>query len=416
MPRQMKDSGVEWIGEIPNNWSVIKHKYVMHKEKDICDKYSGEDIISLTMSGVIVRDLEAGGKMPATFDGYQYVEPGDLLQCLFDIDVTPRCVGLVKNYGLTSPAYSRFKIHTGYFAPYYDYLLRSIDNDKVFVHLSKNLRSSLTETDFGVLPTIAPNYDEQVRIADFLDSKCAYIDSVIEKTKASIEEYKKLKQAIITEAVTKGVRGERPMKDSEIEWIKQIPENWGVDKGKHILKVLNRPVLDDDQVITCFRDGEVTLRSKRRETGFTFSMQEVGYQGIDVGDLVVHGMDGFAGAIGISDSRGKGTPVLNVLDSNENKRYLMYCLRSMAYIGVFLSLATGIRVRSCDTNWNKLKEILYILPPRDEQEEIVDYIDNKLFELNLLIEKKESFLECLENYKKSLIYEYVTGKKEVPTS
>ena len=154
----------------------------------------------------------------------------------------------------------------------------------------------------------------------------------------------------------------REMKDSGIEWIGEIPNDWKIEKGKHILTCLERPVKEDDGVITCFRDGQVTLRSNRREEGFTFSMQEAGYQGIEPGDLVVHGMDGFAGSIGISDSRGKATPVLNVLDSTQHKKYVMYYLRNMAYTGVFMALATGIRVRSCDTNWNKLKELPYLCP------------------------------------------------------
>lgn len=112
--RKMKDSGVEWIGDVPEEWEVLPHKYMMHKEKNICEHYTGESILSLTMNGVIVRDLNAGGKMPTTFDGYQYVEPDDMLLCLFDIDVTPRCVGVVHNCGITSPAYSCFKVHKGF--------------------------------------------------------------------------------------------------------------------------------------------------------------------------------------------------------------------------------------------------------------------------------------------------------------
>lgn len=157
MARKMKDSGIEWIGEIPEGWEVLAHKYIMHKEKSICEHYNGEDIISLTLNGVVKRDLEnPSGKMPTTFDGYQFVEPNDLLLCLFDIDVTPRCVGLVKDHGLTSPAYSRFKVHSGFCNSYYDYLLRFIDDEKVFVHLSKNLRSSLTESDFSAIKTVVP--------------------------------------------------------------------------------------------------------------------------------------------------------------------------------------------------------------------------------------------------------------------
>lgn len=200
--RKMKDSGIEWIGEIPEEWEVLPHKYVMHKEKSICEHYAGEDIISLTMNGVIVRDLTAGGKMPTTFDGYQYVEPDDMLLCLFDIDVTPRCVGIVRNHGVTSPAYSRFKVHVGYYNAYYDYLLRFIDDEKAFIHLSKNLRSSLTETDFGAIKTISPSYDEQVEIAAYLDEKCAALDTLIAKKTALLTELETYKKSLIYEYVT----------------------------------------------------------------------------------------------------------------------------------------------------------------------------------------------------------------------
>lgn len=251
--REMKDSGIEWIGQIPTNWDVVPHKRVMHKVKEICEQYNGEDIISLTMNGVIKRDLTAGGKMPTSFDGYQYVKPNDLLLCLFDIDVTPRCVGVVKDYGVTSPAYSRFVIHDGYYNAYYDYLLRAIDDDKVFVHLSKNLRSSLTENDFGAIKTCVPPLAEQERIAAFLDAECAEIDAVLEKTRASIEEYKKLKQAVITQAVTKGIRGDRPMKDSGIEWIGDIPAEWTASKIKYCTEFApscNTSHLSEDSLVT----------------------------------------------------------------------------------------------------------------------------------------------------------------------
>ena len=200
----------------------------------------------------------------------------------------------------------------------------------------------------------------------------------------------------------------REMKDSGIEWIGKIPDNWIVQRGKNVLAILNRPVLEDDGVITCFRDGEVTLRSKRREEGFTFSLQEVGYQGIEPGDLVVHGMDGFAGAIGISDSRGKATPVLNVLDSSQNKRYLMYYLRCAAHCGLFLSLSTGIRVRSCDTNWNKLKIIMYLLPPLKEQDKIVDYLDSKCKHIDAVIEQTRISIEEYKKLKQAVITQAVT--------
>lgn len=412
--REMKDSGIEWIHDIPASWDVMPNKYLMHKIKRIRPVYGGEDILSLTMKGVIVRDLDAGGKMPTSFDGYQELYPGNLLMCLFDIDVTPRCIGLIKQFGLSSPAYSQFVLSDGVDAVYYCYYYTMLDNDKTLLHLAKNLRHSLTEEQLGAVPIIVPPIEEQKRIADYLDSKCAEIDALTTDIQAQIDTLEQYKRSIITEVVTKGLNPDAEMKDSEIQWIGSMPAHWNCIRGKYVLKYIQKPVREDDGVITCFRDGEVTLRSNRREDGFTMADKEIGYQGIDVGDLVVHGMDGFAGAIGISDSRGKASPVLNVLDTEQSKRYIMYFLRSMAYSDVFLALATGIRVRSCDLRWNKLSELFYPVPPLEEQEAIVDYIDSVLRRTDEVIAAKREQLSTLEAYKKSLIYEYVTGKKEVP--
>lgn len=198
------------------------------------------------------------------------------------------------------------------------------------------------------------------------------------------------------------------MKDSGFQWIGKIPANWKCERGKYILEYIQKPIKENDGVITCFRDGEVTLRSKRREDGFTMADKEIGYQGIDVGDLVVHGMDGFAGAIGISDSRGKASPVLNVLDTKQNKKYIMYFLRSMAYNNVFLALATGIRVRSCDLRWNKLAELYYPVPSLDEQNRIVEFLDAKCTETDILTKNIQAEIDILQEYKHSVITEKVT--------
>lgn len=200
----------------------------------------------------------------------------------------------------------------------------------------------------------------------------------------------------------------REMKYSGVTWIGEIPAGWNLQRGKNILTLLERPIKDDDGVITCFRDGEVTLRSKRREEGFTFSLQEIGYQGIEPGDLVVHGMDGFAGSIGISDSRGKATPVLNVMDSTQSKRYLMYQLRAMAHCGLFFALSSGIRVRSCDTNWNKLKVISYVVPSLPEQQRIADFLDVKCAEIDSVLDATRASIEEYKKLKQSVITETVT--------
>ena len=200
----------------------------------------------------------------------------------------------------------------------------------------------------------------------------------------------------------------RDMRDSGIAWVGAIPSDWKVKRGKFTLKLLNRPLDETDEVITCFRDGEVTLRKNRREDGFTVSLKEIGYQGIEPGDLVVHGMDGFAGAIGISDSRGKSSPVLVVCDSKENKKYIMYYLRAMAYNNVFTALSTGIRVRSCDLRWNKLAELPYILPCAEEQSSIVNAIENATQKIDVLKANVLLQIEKLKAYKQSLITEVVT--------
>lgn len=418
MGRQFKESGIPWIGNIPDNWSVYRHKYVMHKEKDICEHYNGEDIISLTMNGVIIRDLNAGGKMPTTFDGYQYVEPEDLLLCLFDIDVTPRCVGLVKNYGLTSPAYSKFKVHDGFFNAYYDYLLRTIDDSKVFVHLSKNLRSSLTESDFGALPTIAPPLDEQKRIAAFLDRECANIEAVINRTRASIEEYAQLKQSIVVQAVTKGIRSNRPMKQSGIEWLGEIPTDWGINTiFQFFTQVNNKNSELQEKNLLSLSYGKIKRKNIETTEGLLPESFD-GYNIIEADDIVLRltdlQNDQKSLRVGISTERGIVTSAYVTMRNRSSSlpRYLYYYLHSFDVAKGFYGMGGGVRQ---GLNWDGLKWVKLLTPPVLEQKEIVDYCDEMTEKMDALIEKKERFIKELENYKKSVIFEYVTGKKEVCT-
>lgn len=207
-------------------------------------------------------------------------------------------------------------------------------------------------------------------------------------------------------------------KDSGVEWIGAIPKGWSVNKGKYIFnQAKKKPVYDTDEIITCFRDGEVTLRKNRRTDGFTMSDKEIGYQGIDKGDLIIHGMDGFAGAIGISDSRGKASPVLMVLDTKQIKSYMKYHLRAMASSGAIAALTTGIRVRSCDLRFSKLENILFAIPPLHEQQRIADFLDAKCGILDRTIDAVSRQIEDLEKYKKALITKTVTKgicKKDEP--
>ena len=416
--REMKDSGIEWIGKVPVEWKIDNPQYHFSQRKD----RAKQGMVQLTASqkyGVITQTeyMERTGANIVTvqkdFDILKLVCAGD-----FVIHMRSFQGGLEysEKTGSISSAYVMLIPSDTIREPrYYKWFFKSSNYIDALSSTSNLVRDgqAMRWSNFVQLPILFPTAEEQQRIADFLDTKCAEIDALTADIQAQIDTLEQYKKSIITETVTKGLNPDVEMTDSGIQWIGNMPAHWDVIRGKYILRYMQKPVREDDGVITCFRDGEVTLRSNRREDGFTMSDKEIGYQGIDVGDLVVHGMDGFAGSIGISDSRGKASPVLNVLDTDQCKRYIMYYLRSMAYSDVFLAMATGIRVRSCDLRWNKLAELFYPVPPLDEQNAIVEYIDSVLSKVDAVIADKKAQLETLDKYKKSLIFEYVTGKKEV---
>lgn len=420
--REMKDSGIEWIGKIPVTWTrdSIKFHYQTTLGKMVNTAVTDETKMSNYLCAANVKWLGVNTDINKKMffsepEKSQYLlKSGDVLimeggtagtACVYKGEFYPcyiqnsvlRCRPIGNNC-------AQFLYYWMYVVFYSGYVAATC-NKATIMHYTKEKTEST--------PIAIPNYEEQSRIADYLDSRCAEIDTLSADIQAEINTLEEYKKSVITEAVTKGLNPDAEMIDSGIQWIGKMPSHWNCIRGKYILNYLQKHVREDDGVITCFRDGEVTLRSNRREDGFTMADKEIGYQGIDVGDLVVHGMDGFAGAIGISDSRGKASPVLNVLDTNMDKKYVMYYLRSMAYSDVFVALATGIRVRSCDLRWNKLAELFYPVPPKDEQQQISKYIDDTLLKTNDVIMQKKEQLATLDEYKKSLIYECVTGKKEV---
>lgn len=429
--RATKDSGISWLGEYPSDWELKKIKYCLQERVEKNNPVRTTEILSLTAKqGVIPYDQKEGGgnKPKEDVSAYRLAYPGDIV--MNSMNILSGSVGLSQYFGCVSPVYYMlrpWKVTED--VRYYNYTFQTTMFQRSLFGLGNGIlikesgngklntiRMRIPMDKFGELFIPVAPIDEQQRIADFLDAKCAKIDALVADIQSQIDTLEQYKRSVITETVTKGLNPDAEMKDSGVQWIGDTPAHWGVIRGKYILRYMQKPVRENDGVITCFRDGEVTLRSNRREDGFTMSDKEIGYQGIDVGDLVVHGMDGFAGSIGISDSRGKASPVLNVLDTDQCKRYIMYYLRSMAYSDVFLALATGIRVRSCDLRWNKLAELSYPVPPLDEQNAIVKHIDSVLSKADAVIADKKAQLATLDEYKKSLIFEYVTGKKEVPAS
>lgn len=422
--REMKDSGIEWIGEIPSNWITTRLKYTLAEPMKYGATETGIEYDEKLYRYIRITDIDSNGHLKE--EGKLSLNSQQALGYVLSNETVlfARSGGTVGKTFLYKEEYGN--------AAFAGYLISAVANKekvlpKWILYYSNSTAywewinriftqatiQNIGADKYSVMPIPLTDITTQQVIIDFLDTKCSEIDILTADIQKQIETLEEYKRSVITEAVTKGLDPDVEMRDSGVQWIGEMPVHWECQRGKYILRYIQKPIREDDGVITCFRDGEVTLRSNRREEGFTIADKEIGYQGIDAGDLVVHGMDGFAGSIGISDSRGKASPVLNVLDTEQNKRYIMYYLRSMAYNDVFVAMATGIRVRSCDLRWNKLAELLYPLPPIKEQKAIVEHIDSVLERTNAIIADKKQQIETIEEYKKSLIFEYVTGKKEV---
>ena len=424
----MKESGIEWVGLIPDTWSVIPNKYVMHKEKNLCGKWTGEDVMSLTMNGVIVRDLQnPTGKMPATFDGYQYIEDGDLLMCLFDMDVTPRCVGKVTHDGVTSPAYSNFKVHDIASRDYFYYYYLMVDNTKELLHLAKNLRHSFTEEQLGQLKVPMPPLFEQQAIADYLDETCSKIDEIIAEAKASIDEYKLLKESVITNITTHGFRDVSLIDSGSLD-IGMIPNTWSICKtlygltmpitdGPHVTPEL----LDDGiafvsaEAVSCGH-GSIDFNHMRGYISEEFYNECCKKYIPQRNDIYMIKSGATTGTVSIVDTDRKFTiwSPLAVFRVNRDRlipKYLFYFLQSKPYqqqvqLGWTFGTQQNIGMRT-------LEQLKICMPPLVEQVEIVEYLDDKLPQIEFLIAEKESLINDLEAYKKSLIYELVTEKRRV---
>ena len=416
--QELKDRGIEWVGAIPSDWELIANKYVMHKEKNLCEKWNHEDVLSLTMNGVIVRDLvNPTGKMPATFDGYQYSEMGDLLMCLFDIDVTPRCVGRVYNDGVTSPAYSNFKLHDNADLGYYYYLM--MDHTKELLHLAKNLRHSFTEEQLGQLKVPLPSLSEQQVIATYLDDRCAKIDTIIAEAKASIEEYKELKQAVIYDAVTKGLDKNSEM-NTYNDWFEQCPSKWKYEQIRYLYELRdekNYAALEDVNLISLYTELGVVQHSDIEETTGNRAVTADGYKKVYPDDIVVNIILCWMGAMGRSDYQGVTSPAYDVykpIDSSKVcSRYYHYLFRTDRFSKKCYTVGRGIMMMRWRTYSSQFRAIKVPVPSYEEQVEIADFLDVRIGQMDELIQEKQSLIDELESYKKSLIYEVVTGKRKV---
>lgn len=418
---EMKDSGIPWIGLVPKGWSI---KPIRADFEEVTEKNKRglvQNALKFTYGNIVPKenfDADNDNYVAGTILGYTIVTPGTIMLngLNLNFDFVSQRIGLVKDTGVITSAYIAFRaIENNRISPeFITYLLKSYDGCKALHNMGGGVRKILNFSELKKQYIVYPPLDEQRRIASFLDAKCAEIDALTADIQSQIDTLEQYKRSVITETVTKGLDPDAEMKDSGIAWANFVPAHWMSSKIKYEVFPLQRLVHSSDLVMTCFRDGEVTLRQNRREDGFTISITENGYQGVEVGDLVIHGMDAFAGAIGCSDSRGKITPVVHVCKTNGNNRFFMYVLRSMAANDVLMSFAEGIRVRSSDfRNFNKLGKFPIEIPPVKEQDEIVDFLDEKCGKIDSVITDKKAQLETLDEYKRSLIFEYVTGKKVV---
>lgn len=417
--REMKDSGIEWVGKVPATWKIMPNKYIMTKKKVIKEVYDDENIISLSMNGVIVRDLEAGGKMPKTFDGYQLVYPGNLLMCLFDYDVTPRCIGLIKDYGVTSPAYSQFVMNNGNYSGYYYYYYLMVDHTKALLHLAKNLRHSFTEEQLGAILAPVPTIEEQQQIADYLDTQCSEIDATAEDIQKEISLLEDYKKSLITEAVTKGLNPHAEMKDSGVKWIGKIPINWQAVNPRWLFaQRKDRAKKGMEQYTASQKYGVISQKDYMNRIGGSIVTVQKDFDILKMvceGDFVIH-MRSFQGGLEYSEHTGSISSAYVMLIPQKNTgecRYFKWLFKSASYINALQSTSNLIRDGQA-MRYSNFIQIIIPYPPLDEQQQIADFLDTKCSEIDAIIADKKRQRGILAEYKKSLIYEYVTGKKEVP--
>ncbi len=419
--REMKDSGIEWVGAIPRAWKMNTIAQIFLQVKCKNTGLQEKNLLSLSYGKVKRKSIDTvEGLLPESFDGYNIIEKDDIVLRLTDLqnDHTSLRVGLAEERGIITSAYLTIRNRNNFCPKYLYYYLHSFDIAKGFYGMGAGVRQVLNWDGVKWLKILAPSVPEQERIAAFLDAECAEIDAVLEKTRASIEEYKKLKQAVITQAVTKGIRGDRPMKNSGIEWIGDIPAEWDVVRIKNLFDYRNErnfKPLEEVNLISLYTDKGVVQHCDLDETTGNKASNADGYKLVYENDIVVNIILCWMGAIGRSAYFGVTSPAYDVYSPKQktNSKFYHYLFRTNGFSGDCYKVGRGIMAMRWRTYSDQFRAIKVVSPPQSEQEEIVEYLDEKCEGIDDLIAKKQQYLTEIENYKKSLIYEYVTGKKEV---
>lgn len=427
--REMKDSGIEWIGAIPQDWKTDRLQWHLKEINVSNNPIQTKNILSLTIeAGVIPYEEKGnqGSKAKEDYRQYKIAFPATLV--INSMNVIIGAVGISQYFGCVSPVYYVFEPIEGTDLRYIYYLFTNTGFQKEMRKYAKGIleiRLRISSNDMLKRIVPSPPFKEQQRIADYLDKMCAEIDAVLEKTRASIEEYKKLKQAVITQAVTKGVRGDRPMKDSGIEWIGEIPVEWEIRK---IFRAINK-VGDIDHYMPDSVDDGIPylmtgdLQEKLSDVNLK-SCKKVSFQDYEIlstkikvnkGD-VIFARYATIGTVCLVDTEDNILVSYACLIIKPNLsllcgEFLFYYLKSTAFLE---EIKQYIKANTqANVGLDSVTKAKIALPSVQEQQEIVDYLRDKCKKIDELIAKKQQYLTEIENYKKSLIYEYVTGKREV---
>ena len=423
MAREMVDSGIAWIGNIPASWKINTVFQIFTQVKNKNSDLREQNLLSLSYGKIKRKNIESSeGLLPESFDGYNIIEKDDIVLRLTDLQNDQRSlrVGLATERGIVTSAYLTIRNRSKSLAKYLYYYLHSFDIAKGFYGMGAGVRQGLNWDGLKWLKILTPPVDDQQRIVAFLDTECARIDALIEQTRSSIEEYKKLKQSVITQAVTKGIRGDRPMKDSGVEWIGEIPEDWECKPIKYV--AIFQPSCDtsrlqEDSVITytpmdCIKNGyyvpntaafgTVTPSLTPFENG-DIAMAKV-TPCFENGNIAI--MDNLASGFGMGSSE-----LFVYRPFAINARYLLYWLQNDLFKQAACATMTGTGGLKRVSPYFA-KHSATTVPSQIEQMQVVEYLDAKCGEIDRLIDTKQQFFTELESYKRSLIYEYVTGKKE----
>ena len=417
--RKMRDSGIEWVGAIPAAWGV--HRIASHfqeiKEKNTANAYS--NALQFKMGKIIAKPQKWDeDETNETYSAYTVVHPNTIMinGLNLEFDFVTQRVARVECNGIITSAYIALSPRDDINAEYICYLLKSYDACRAFHSMGRGLRKILSYSELKNKPIVVPPLAEQERIAAFLDAECAEIDAVLEKTRASIEEYKKLKQAVITQTVTKGIRGDRPMKDSGIEWIGDIPAEWSVVPFSKFARVSANLVNPSD-----YQDYlQVSPENIEKDSGKLLSCKTVSEVGVESwnhffhkGQILYSKIRPKLNKVCIAPFDGLCSADMYPIDTDNISKFVVYTILSNDF-NQQVAMITENRVKMPKINQKELSKIIVVLPAnRMEQQEIVDYLDGECGKIDALIAKKQQYLTEIENYKKSLIYEYVTGKKEV---